>query len=123
MSRRGLIWGVPVLLAIVAVYVSDPANSGLFPPCPTRAVLGVLCPGCGAQRALHCLLHGRIAEAWSLNPAAVVAVPYAGVGWVAAYLAPRHHSGARFRKTFYGRSAALLAGGGLVAWTIVRNLG
>ena len=33
---------------LVAVYVWEPAASGLFPPCPFHAFTGLHCPGCGS---------------------------------------------------------------------------
>ncbi|RKV71031.1 MAG: DUF2752 domain-containing protein [Alloprevotella sp.] len=32
-----------------------------------RSATGYSCPGCGAQRAIHSLLHGHFAEAISYN--------------------------------------------------------
>lgn len=57
-------------------YHADPA-SGLMPRCAFHYLTGYQCPGCGFQRALHALLHGDIAAAWSYNPFAFFAVPAA----------------------------------------------
>ena len=53
--------------ALFAVYRYDPAEVSFFPPCVFRALTGFLCPGCGATRALHHLLHGDVAGAFRLN--------------------------------------------------------
>lgn len=62
-----------VMLAIL--YFFDPSCSGFYPKCPFFVLTGWQCPGCGTLRALHCLLHGRIVEAWGFNPAIVVSFP------------------------------------------------
>ncbi len=36
-------------------------------PCLFRAATGYSCPGCGAQRALHSLMHGHFLEAIRYN--------------------------------------------------------
>jgi hypothetical protein len=58
---------------------ANPATSPLFPPCLWRAATGWLCPGCGAARALHALLHGELGVALQMNPLAVAVVPLAAV--------------------------------------------
>lgn len=56
----------------------DPAAAGSpAPRCLLRAITGHDCPGCGSQRALHALLNGRVAEAWSYNAFIFFAVPTA----------------------------------------------
>jgi hypothetical protein len=60
--------------------ISNPASSGLFPPCPFLWLTGFYCPGCGSLRALHQLLHGNFAAAISFNPFAVLALPFVGYG-------------------------------------------
>jgi hypothetical protein len=66
---------VAVLAAAAVVYTVDPAASRLLPPCPLHTLTGVLCPGCGSTRALHALLHGRIASAFGFNALAVLFLP------------------------------------------------
>lgn len=61
---------------IYILYEYNPSTSGFYPPCPTKYLLGVECPGCGSLRASHALLHGRIAEAWHLNPMLLLAIPF-----------------------------------------------
>lgn len=38
-----------------------------LPPCPTRAILGVECPGCGSGRCISALLEGDVRSALSYN--------------------------------------------------------
>ena len=42
-----------------------------FLPCPFHWLTNLYCPGCGAQRAMHDLLHGRFGEAFGHNAALV----------------------------------------------------
>ncbi len=66
-----------VVAAVVAFYYSYSPADNLSPKCLFRLLTGYDCPGCGAQRALHAMLHGRVAEAWRLNPFLFFAVPAA----------------------------------------------
>jgi hypothetical protein len=64
--------------ALVPLYLFNPANGG-FPVCPFRALTGLLCPGCGSQRALHDLLHGNVTEAFRYNALLVASIPLLAV--------------------------------------------
>lgn len=75
-----------LLAALALLFVLDPTEGGLFPPCPWRAVTGLLCPGCGVLRGTHALLHGHIGEAWRLNQLWLVVAPWLGAGFVWASL-------------------------------------
>ena len=68
--------GVIVLIAVAVYYYRhDPGRGGL--PCTFKLLTGYDCPGCGSQRALHALLHGRVAEALHFNPLVFIAAPAA----------------------------------------------
>lgn len=47
----------------------------MYPPCPFLYLTGFYCPGCGALRALHALLHLHWREAFALNPLVTVFAP------------------------------------------------
>jgi Protein of unknown function (DUF2752) len=77
----GLVVAGAVALAAgsIVLFISDPADSDLYPPCPFRALTGGLyCPGCGTTRALHELLHGHLGEAFGLNPLMMLVLPLLG---------------------------------------------
>jgi hypothetical protein len=71
--------GLGLLAALVAglayVYAFDPNEPGHYPACPTRAVFGVDCPGCGAARCIHALLHGDLGRALDHNVLLVAVLP------------------------------------------------
>ncbi len=68
--RPGL---VVAALAAGTAYVAavDPNEPGHYPLCPTYAVAGIYCPGCGMLRATHALTHGDLGTAMQRNPLAV----------------------------------------------------
>lgn len=74
-------WWLPVfvlafLLVAVLLWKFDPNLTGNpLPPCPFHWLTGLYCPGCGATRALHALVHGDLGRAFSMNPVFVLALP------------------------------------------------
>jgi hypothetical protein len=58
------------------VYAVDPA-SGAYPQCLLYQTTGLYCAGCGATRACHALLHGRVLEALHDNVLFVTLLPVA----------------------------------------------
>ena len=52
--------GAAAVCACAAIWVGDPTTPGGFLPlCPTKALLGVDCPGCGSLRMIYSLLRRR----------------------------------------------------------------
>ncbi len=74
-------WALGGLLAAAVVGAAvlwqfDPNVAGNpLPPCPSRWLTGLFCPGCGTTRALHALLHGDLPGALAMNPLMVVSLP------------------------------------------------
>ncbi|WP_207312073.1 DUF2752 domain-containing protein [Lentzea alba] len=59
--------GAAVLLVV------DPNKPGnLLPKCPFNWLTGLNCPGCGATRMVHALLHGDVVAAWHYNAVLLV---------------------------------------------------
>ncbi|PQA58981.1 DUF2752 domain-containing protein [Siphonobacter curvatus] len=94
--RLFLYWMVAAIAIAVAFlyYEFNPVEHAFFPPCLFRQYTGLHCPGCGAQRALHQLLHGNIREAFRYNALLLLMIPYVSLGFV---LSVRTH----FRGTGY----------------------
>jgi len=69
----GVALGLIPLLALLFAF--DPAQCRLFPSCLFHLTTGLHCPGCGATRAIHHLLHGHLLEAFRLNALATLLAP------------------------------------------------
>jgi len=79
-----LVVAASTTLVCAAVWVGDPTTpNGPLPVCPTKALLGIDCPGCGSLRMLYSLMHGDLIAAARFNAMGLAAV----VLLVWAYLA------------------------------------
>ncbi|MEO8591517.1 MAG: DUF2752 domain-containing protein [Flavobacteriales bacterium] len=112
----GILLGVVAMTALFALYFFDPATSRGFLPCPFHWLTGLDCPGCGSQRALHDLLHGRVGEAFGHNAALVCAIPILGLQWGASRFRPRDQPWSADNRVVIGWAVAL------VGWGVLRNL-
>lgn len=64
------------LIAVPVLFFNSPELPGNYPSCPWRQLTGgLLCPGCGSLRMLHCVLHGRFLDAFHYNPLGFFALP------------------------------------------------
>jgi hypothetical protein len=96
---------VGVVAATAYIRVVDPNEPGHYPMCPTLALFGIDCPGCGGLRATHALANGDIAGAFDHNALFVILAPVLIVMWalwlrrawtgVTPALTPRRQSFAR----------------------------
>ena len=87
-----------ILAAAIAVTIRDPHSPGSWGVCPTYAIFGVYCPGCGSLRGLHDLAAGNWFESVGHNALVVpgiLFVAYSAVGrpgrwwsylWLAAFI-------------------------------------
>jgi hypothetical protein len=80
----------PVAVALAAIAataylgVVDPNEPGHYPLCPTKALTGLDCPGCGGLRAVHSLVHLDLVGALDHNAFVVLLVlPIAFALWAA----------------------------------------
>ncbi|MDR6194479.1 DUF2752 domain-containing protein [Siphonobacter sp. SORGH_AS_0500] len=72
-----------ILVAVIFLYYEfNPVEHAFFPPCLFYKYTGLHCPGCGAQRALHQLLHGNFREAFRFNALLLLMIPYLSLGFV-----------------------------------------
>ncbi|MFZ1686189.1 MAG: DUF2752 domain-containing protein [Flavobacteriales bacterium] len=62
------------------LYLHDPEKGG-YPGCLFRSLTGLLCPGCGSQRALHDLLHLNVSGAFGHNALLVLSIPLLLAQW------------------------------------------
>lgn len=121
MQRRRLLVAAAAVAvaAVIAVAWSFDPMEGTFPypRCTFKWLTGWDCPGCGATRALHALLHGRVGDAWAANPAVFVAVPLIALAFAAER--PRN---ARLRRMLLSPVVISVLLAATILWTIVRNL-
>ncbi|MBI4559147.1 MAG: DUF2752 domain-containing protein [Candidatus Hydrogenedentes bacterium] len=112
--------GAIAVAALCALYLFDPAEYRLFPPCPFHAITGFHCPGCGSLRALHALLRGHLVEAFDFNPLMILFLPILAY----MFLSERRESfpNRNARRAFYvlWHGWAVLAL--IVGYGILRNL-
>ena len=71
--------------ASVVLFFFDPRQYHFYPVCFFHKTTGLLCPGCGALRAFHQLLHGHLATAFRFNPVLIVSLPF--LCWIGARFA------------------------------------
>lgn len=117
----------PVGIAAVAVggcaliWLADPTvPGGMLPVCPTKALLGIDCPGCGSLRMIYSLLHLDLGAALRFNALGVVAVGlllWAFGAWTYGRLVDRP-----VRSWQHLRWSAPVALALALAWFVVRNL-
>ncbi len=80
--RVPLAVGAATVVASVYLGLVDPNVPGHYPLCPTKAISGLDCPGCGGLRAVHSVLHGDLRGALDHNALIVLVVlPVAVVLW------------------------------------------
>lgn len=109
---------IAAAILIVVYGAIDPAGH-FFPRCPFRMLTGFDCPGCGSQRAIHCLLNGDIAGAWSYNAMLVVAIPVLAVLFAASAMRDRCP---RFYKTVNSPAVIYTIFAAIILWWLLRNL-
>jgi len=64
-----------LLAPATILYRYPPDRFFFYPLCPIYRYTGLLCPGCGATRALAALLHGHLAEAFHHNALLMLLLP------------------------------------------------
>jgi len=116
--RRHLlaVLGAGALLAGALGYIGlvDPHQpDSIFPICPFRLLTGLNCPGCGALRMIHDVLHGHFAAAINDNIVVLLGIPLLA-GWIVL-----RRRGGKLPLTLPATAAVMIT---LLAWTVVRNL-
>jgi len=119
MNRLAYIYflaGVGVLL----VYGLLDPQYFTFPKCPFLTLTGWMCPGCGSQRAIHQVLHGRITTAFQLNALFIPALLYGLIGNGIAFFSPEYWP--RARERWFSIGAAKISIVVIVFFWIGRNI-
>jgi hypothetical protein len=109
-----------VACAAGLLFWQDPERTHVFGVCPLFWATGLFCSGCGALRAAHALLHGRILQAAAFNVLSLLTVPVIA-GWAGAE-AVHAVAGRRLPAppgvAHFGRTLTLL----LILFTLARNV-
>jgi hypothetical protein len=72
-----LVAAVAIPLGVTLLYQYTPLGENRFwPGCTFHSLTGLHCPGCGATRCCHALVHGDIEQALAWNPLFVLLLPY-----------------------------------------------
>lgn len=111
---------VGVLLLSLVFYFYSPAENCFYPSCVFKNMTGLSCPGCGAQRAFHELLHFNVKAAFSYNPLFILALPYG-----LAVLISSKNQKASFQKVYQiltGKFALRFIGAFILVYFVWRNL-
>lgn len=122
MTRQQHITGITAAAALAGmavVYNFAPARFSFYPRCPFYAATHLLCPGCGATRALYCLLHADLSAALHYNALFTLLAPLAAL-WCAfvCYRVMRYD---RFPRVAVPRAVILAVAFVAVVFTITRN--
>lgn len=119
--NRSFLLFVPAVAAAVLLFGADPERQGFFPPCPFYLLTHFHCPGCGSQRALHDLLHGRLLEAAGHNLLLVTFLPV--LGWAAlgeglARARKKYRAAPLFQSAWFPRIVLVV----VLLFVLLRNL-
>lgn len=105
--------------ALLWVYASFDPSTHFFPRCIFKSLTGWDCPGCGSQRAIHALLHGRVGEALAYNALFVIELPLIALLAASPLLRTRWP---RLYRMLGSRPFILGLFAVIVAYSVARNL-
>ena len=106
--------------AVLFLFDRYPRGWLFYPSCWVHGLTGLYCPGCGATRALHALLHGEFVRAFDFNALATLLAPAASA-WmlILLYQALRYN---RFRSPAVPGPVLASAVLAMIAFAVLRNL-
>jgi hypothetical protein len=120
-------FGAPLGVALAAglmcgaVWLGDPTTpDGPLPVCPTKALLGIDCPGCGSLRMLYSLLHGDVFAAARYNFVGLIAVCF--LLWAFGAWTYGRLVGRRITSWQHHRWSAAVALVVVSVWFVIRNV-
>lgn len=116
-----LVYFILLLLVGLIYYFYHPSHYQLFPKCIFKSMTGLSCPGCGAQRATHELLHLKLKSALTYNPLLVISLPYALIGLL-LYQTKLKEGFPKTRQFLFGKKSLLVVLFIIILFFIFRNL-
>ena len=122
-SARAALWTLAAAASAAAatvLYRFDPLQYGFYPKCILFSLTGIYCPGCGALRATHALLHGHVGAALGYNALWVAVLPF--LGYALAGQAVRVFSGRRLPAYTLSGTQAKAVFWAVILFMLLRNL-
>ncbi|MBP9506394.1 MAG: DUF2752 domain-containing protein [Bacteroides sp.] len=119
MKQKSLWATIGLITLAVLFYCCNPCDYSLFPKCPFLWLTGLQCPGCGSQRAIHCLLHLDVIQAFYYNALLVFSLPIILILSLAEYY--RYNKPAFYVKV-HKRIYIWCYIAIIVVWWIIRNI-
>ncbi|HJQ04027.1 MAG TPA: DUF2752 domain-containing protein [Nocardioides sp.] len=125
-QRRGRRMVPPALVAgglaaaTIALHLRDPHQHGSWGVCPTYALFGVYCPGCGGLRAVNDLTDLHLGAAASSNLLFIASLPLLAfffVRWVHGCWTGEHWQPSQRAVNLGGVAIGVL----MVVFTVLRN--
>lgn len=110
-----------VLLLCLLYYFVNPLSDSFNVKCIWKVLTGTQCPACGAQRALHSLLHGDVIKALRYNYFFIISIPYVMLAVLASWYNQRHLFD-RLKDFVYSGKTFKVYIGLYFMWWIVRNV-
>ena len=117
----------PVAVALGAavagtgIWFAKPTTpGGPIPVCPSKALLGLNCPGCGSCRMIYSLLHGDLPAALHFNALGAIALVVLLIGYATWAISRVRGTPHRSWTTYRHAPTAVLVT--TLAWFVVRNL-
>jgi len=110
-----------VLIILGLLYWFNPTETSLAPKCIVKSLTGWSCPGCGMQRFLHAMLHGRFLEAIRYNYLLIILIPYIILFGIQELIL-KGDTQKKWRKVLEGRPVTYTLCVIAPAWFIIRNI-
>ncbi len=109
-----------VVAAVLVLYmIIDPEDSSWFPKCLFLTLTGCKCPGCGTQRAIHCLLNFDFVGTIHYNAFLLFAIPVMSLYFIDYVSGERF---ARFHNFLNSRVVIIAVFIAVLVWWVLRNL-
>ena len=121
MKLRLTILSAALVAVVLILRRFNPVEYQLFPSCLFHRLTGLSCPGCGMQRFVHALTHGRLAEAVGYNAFMPFVITYVLL-FALERLVLNGTAQTRLREVVEGRTATTLLAVSVPIWFVVRNL-